>query len=471
MKYYRLIWNKLLAVILILSGGFFTACADDDIKVGGIDEENYRTTGDVFGYVINVEGRRSTALVEFRDTGETELYLGLTKNVSQPVNVVFKYNKAVLDSYNATNESSYELFPENLVTFQNGGSVDVLSGESKSNSLPVSFRSDASLDPSKSYAIPVSAELKSGDIKIGEATNYLIFVKDLTQLPDAGKASGIKIISCMEVNDTNPLNNLLFTLKDSGKPLVDIVILFSGNINYDSETGKVYNYNNPNIQHLLDNHGKYLKPMQDRGIKIVLGILGNHDRSGVANLADETARAFAKELKAVCDAYHLDGIFWDDEYSTYQTPPPVGFVSPSNAAAARLCYETKKIMPDKLTCAYVYGRTYSFPSVDGVQPGEFVDWGIHDYGGSSDLSGNYPGLQKSGMALYSQEFARNYYTSDSNLQRLRSNGYGGHMIFAMDPFRTNFSSRQLPAMESIAKILFDEELVYAGDDKRYSKDW
>lgn len=97
-----------------------------------------------------------------------------------------------------------------------------------------------------------------------------------------------------------------------------------------------------------------------------------------------------------------------------------------------------------------------------------MDWGIHDYGGSSDLSGNYPGLQKSGMALYSQGFAQGRITSESNLKKLRDNGYGGNMIFAMDPFRSNFTSSQLPAMQRMARILFDDELVY--DETPYKKD-
>lgn len=273
----------------------------------------------------------------------------------------------------------------------------------------------------------------------------------------------------MEVNDTNPLNNLCFTLKSSGKPLIDMVILFSANINYSNETCRVYVYNNPNVQHLLDNREKYLKPLQDRGIKVVLSILGNHDRSGVANLADETARQFAQELKAVCDAYKLDGIFFDDEYSRYQNPPPPGFVSPSSGAASRLCHETKRAMPDRLVCAYVYSSTRSLPAVDGHESGTFVDYRIHDYGGSYDLSRNYPGMPKSGMALYSQEFAQGRIASDDNLRRLRGNGYGAHMIFAMDPNRSNFDWRQKPAMESIARVLFDDELVY--DEKPYKKDW
>ena len=220
---------------------------------------------------------------------------------------------------------------------------------------------------------------------------------------------------------------------------------------------------------MLDNREKYLKPLQNRGIKIILSLLGNHDRSGIASLSDETAREFAKEVKAVCDAYNLDGIFVDDEYSSYITPPPPGFVTPSNAAAGRLCYEIKKIQPERLMIAYVYSRTRSLPEIDGVPSGEYVDYALHDYLASSDLSSNFPGMPRSNMGLYSQEFNLNRYTSESNLERMRANGYGSHMIFAMDPNRSNFESRQMVAMERIARALFDDELVF--DGVKYPKDW
>jgi hypothetical protein len=274
----------------------------------------------------------------------------------------------------------------------------------------------------------------------------------------------------MEINDANPLNNLCFTLKESGKPLIDMLILFSANINIDAQSGRVIVYNNPNVQHLLDNRKKYLKPLQDRGMKVVLGLLGNHDHSGVANMSETTAREYAKEVKAVCDAYNLDGIFYDDEYSDYVTsaPYPPGFVAPSNAAASRLAYEIKRAMPDRLNCAYAYGRTSTLVAVDGVNAGDYIDYGIRDYGVGTDMASNYPGLPRSGMALYSQEFNLGRWTTGNNLTTLRNNGYGAHMIFAMDPFRANFAT-QLSAMTLIARNLFDDDLVY--DGKPYAKDW
>ena len=43
------------------------------------------------------------------------------------------------------------------------------------------------------------------------------------------------------------------------------------------------------------------------------------------------------------------------------------------------------------------------------------------------------------------------------------------MIFAMDPYRLNFEYQQLPSMQDIAKVFFDDELVY--DGVKYPKDW
>ena len=91
---------------------------------------------------------------------------------------------------------------------------------------------------------------------------------------------------------------------------------FSANINYNAETGRVYVLNNPNVQFLLDNNEQFLQPLRKRGMKVILGILGNHDAAGVAQLSDMGCREFAKELAAYCDAYNLDGVGFDDEYST-----------------------------------------------------------------------------------------------------------------------------------------------------------
>lgn len=467
MKYSN-ITKPILALLTFMSVSLsLLVSCDESVEVGKVDESDYITPEYNVGYLIDGKGKKDSNFIEFRDEGEVDIYLSLTDHARENISASIKFDSDLLDSYNATNESNYALFPESLVSFE--GDLVIAKGNKKSEKVTAVLSTSEELNSETTYVIPIVTELKSGDITLAEKeSTYLIFVRDLSKIPTAAKSTGIEIISCMEVNDANPLNNLNFTLKKSGKPLIDQVILFSANINYNNETGKVYVYNNPNVEHILANREKYLKPLQDRGMKVILGILGNHDRSGVANLSNETAKLFAQELKAVCDAYNLDGVFFDDEYSAYQNPPPPGFVSPSSAAASRLCYETKMAMPDKYVQAYVYSRTSSLPDVDGIPSGEFVDYGIHDYGRGADLSRNYPGMPKARMALYSQEFTGRYFGPKSNLTYIRNNGYGAHMIFAMDPFRSN-RSRQITAMRDIAEVLFDDELVV--DTNYHAKDW
>lgn len=474
MKHINYMKLKSWVTALVLSGGLLTACADD-IVVGQVDENNY-TTGDgsVMGYVSDSNGKRMFTHVEFRSAGDVAFQLKTTAKLATEATVAVTYDETVLAEYNERYGTTYEMFPKGNVTLEEGGIIKLAAGSVHSSAMKISYTSDGSLSFDKSYVIPLCMKVASGDFKLAEEDQTrLVFVKDLTGIPDCTKyvdgKPGVKVFSCMEVNDTNPLNNLSFTLKSSGKPLVDVLIIFSANINYNPETGRVYIFNNENVQALLDQREHYLKPLQDRGMKIVLGLLGNHDRSGVANMSKETAQEFALEAKAMCDAYQLDGIFLDDEYSKYETEDITpGFVKPSVEAASRLAYELKKAQPERWVIAYAYSTTnYIFP-VDGVQPGEFVDYGLHDYGGWYNLSDNYPGMPKSNMGLYSQEFNRGYWAGESQLREMRDDGYLSHMIFAMDPNRANFAEQYI-AMQKMARVFYDDELVF--DGIKHPKDW
>lgn len=467
---------KPFAGIMLTAGFLFAGCSNDDINVTPVKDGDYAVSAIPVALTVNADNKANNDFVEFREQEQVDLFLTTTKAVEVEANAQFFYNKALLERYNFVNGTTYAAYPEELVQLNSDGVVTFAADSKKSSALALTINSAEENDTDVTYVIPVSAKaIDEGTnevLKLDKGTNYFIFVRDLTKLPDATKppyvdgegneTPAVKVISCMEVNDTNPLNNLCFTLKNSGKPLVDIVILFSGNINYNPETGRVFNHNNPNVQHLLDNKDKYLKPLQDRGIKVVLGILGNHDIAGVNNLAPETAKAFAQELKAVCDAYSLDGIFWDDEYSKWPDGTP-GFES---GGASRLIYETKQAMPDKLNCVYAYSTTGHLSEVDGVQPGQYIDWAIDDY--RNYQSGSYAGITNAQWSVASQEFNRGYWVGKSTLERLRNDGCGGHMIFAMDPLRGN-SYRQISAMRDIADALYDDELVVA--DEFFEKDW
>src|SRR3712207_3026969 len=399
----------------IVAGMLAVACNDNDVNVGLIDESRYSIGGDgVIGSILDNNGRRVFSKVEFRDTATIEFNVHSGLAATADVAVTATYDPSVLEAYNKSTGNKFEALPESELTID--GAMTLSKGQTVSAPLSIKLKSNGQQSHEETYAIPLRMKVSSGKGTLPELDQTkIVFVKDLTSLPSVGlkvtydkegKATEpVKVFSCMEVNDTNPLNNLCFTLQKTGAPLIDGVILFSSNINYNKETGRVYLYHNENNTAILNNRMKYLKPLKDRGMKVYLSVLGNHDRAGVANLSKETAQDFAREIKATCDAYDLDGVMLDDEYSSYGEAYGVpGFVPQGGAGIARLYYEIKRIMPDADMIVYQYGNTPSGQTVDGVPAGEFIDYVLHDYGNSWDVTGDYPGMPFSHLGLYSQEY-------------------------------------------------------------------
>lgn len=426
----------------------FVACNSSDIDVAVIDESKYQIGDSPVSYLVSKYGTMGVDSVLFNNEGTTAFIVKSSVADKPAGQATLSYDAAVLEQYNKEHGTNYALMPQDLVTVTpaNGDTVNV------------SYKTAPSLAQGR-YAIPLALK---GDRVSAEKGSFLLLVDDISKMPNCHKESGLQVISCMEVNDANPLYNLCFTLEKSGKYFFDQVILFSGNINYDEATGRVYNYNNENVQHLLDYKEKYLEPLQQKGMKVILGILGNHDRASIMNLTEAGAKDFALELKSVMDAYNLDGIFFDDEYSNpgdYPGFEPYG----SSYNFSRLAYYLKQYAPDKLIEVYVYSGTGSMQEVNGKQPGDFLDYAIHDYGGMFDVSDSYPGLSKKGMILGSSEFARGRKISSYNCQIIVDEGFGGTMIFSLDPNHTDMS-----CMNRIANAFYGENVVRTGI---YKKDW
>ena len=82
----------------------------------------------------------------------------------------------------------------------------------------------------------------------------------------------------VETNDTNPLNAGDYMLSN-GKPFAGIVELFASNIHKRTVNGVVEPtlFLNDKMTNLLENGGyqTYVKPLQDKGIKVLLTVLGD----------------------------------------------------------------------------------------------------------------------------------------------------------------------------------------------------
>lgn len=418
---------------------FLMSCADD-LDIGKkIDESDYNNIYGNNAYLRDGKTGKVSNIIELYDeTYVTTVKLGLTKLPSASSGAKVRFDAEYLAAYNLKNGTDFEIYPQDHVTFDNSGSF-TLDSKAKSAEVGMTLTASDNMQEGKTYAIPLAISDYSNDISVGneEAKHCIYLVKDMRNAADAYKGEDVvRGYVFFEVNNVNPLNTLSFEL-ENGKLLWDVVVLFAANINYDAEAGRPRVQCNPETQFLLDNNEIYLQPLRKRGVKVLLGLLGNHDMTGLAQLSEQGSKDFAREIAQYCKAYNLDGINYDDEYSNSPDTSNPALASRSTAAAARLCYETKKAMPDKLVTVFAYGAMYGVATVDGVDAKEWIDIVVPNYGGSASPIGQLTRKQCAGLAA---EFNLGFggSLSASSAQSLINNGYGWYMGFDLKP--TKFSS-------------------------------
>ena len=92
----------------------------------------------------------------------------------------------------------------------------------------------------------------------------------------------------IEVNDTNPLNVLMYRNADN-TPFFKITKVFAANINDNGSEPCLYLNDNvtevlvPSAGSTTTGHYKYVQPIRQDGGKVLLSILGNHKGVGVGN--------------------------------------------------------------------------------------------------------------------------------------------------------------------------------------------
>ena len=427
---------SLLAAFSISGSAFLTSC-DDDLKVGNtFDESAYEGIYKNDAFLRDAKTSLVSNIVElYHDSYSTNVRLELSKYPTASSTASVKLDAEYLNTYNELHETEFELYPTESVSLANGG-VLTLDSQQKFADIEMTVTAANNLDADKTYVIPLAISNQSDDLSVKDETSKhcIYLVKDMRNAGDCFKGEdAIKGYLFFEVNDTNPLNAFSFEL-ENGKLLWDVVVLFAANINYDAESGRPHIQCNPNVQYLLDNNDKFLQPLRKRGIKVLLGLLGNHDMSGLAQMSKQGAKDFAREVAQFCKAYNLDGINYDNEYSKAPDLNNPAFAPESAEAAARLCYETKQVMPDKLVTVYDLSYMYGVEEVDGVDVKEWVDIVVPDYGRRAYPVGGLTYNECAGIAM---EFnlGRGQDLSADEAQTLIDKGWGWFMGFAADPRR------------------------------------
>lgn len=252
---------------------------------------------------------------------------------------------------------------------------------------------------------------------------------DTGQVPET-RAFGDKTpkqVIYVEINDENPLNIGDYNLPN-GKPFADVTELFAGNVRKRTVGGVVEPtlYLNDKLTNVLENGGyqKYVQPLQAKGIKVLLTVLGDHQGIGVSSMNATQTTQFAKILAHAVEKYGLDGIGFDDEYADDES-------SYREASYSEIITKLHALLPaDKLITVFDWGATSSLtPAAVAC-----VDYGYHGffdpnyYQGSSSF-----GIANSGWSPTSINLG-NY--NDGSVRQIMNNagkakaqGYGAMMYF------------------------------------------
>jgi hypothetical protein len=114
-----------------------------------------------------------------------------------------------------------------------------------------------------------------------------------------------------------------YILETKKTPYFDYVIIGGAKIMRGSTTAYV-EYPDQ-VRGILENRNKYIKPLRQKGIKVLLGVSGGNDGVSFGNLTEGEQPLFARACGDACRLYDLDGgEFWDKngEEPGGQTPYP-----------------------------------------------------------------------------------------------------------------------------------------------------
>ncbi|MER5562029.1 chitinase [Streptomyces sp. CB01201] len=286
---------------------------------------------------------------------------------------------------------------------------------------------------------------------VGGATATTQAAPAATPAPSATAKKGPTSVAYVEVNNESMLNVGKYTLANGGGNVFDVAVVFAANINYDTSKKSAYLYFNDNVRRVLDNVQTQIRPLQAKGIKVMLSVLGNHQGAGFANFPSQAAAAtFARQLSDAVAKYGLDGIDFDDEYAEYGNN---GTGQPNSSSFVHLVTALRANMPDKLISLYNIGPAASRLSYGGVNVSSKFNYAWNPYYGTWGVPSI--ALPKSALSPAAIDFAATSSSTAAGLaKRTVSEGYGVYLTYNLD------GTDRHTYLSGITRELYGSDAVY-----------
>ena len=268
----------------------------------------------------------------------------------------------------------------------------------------------------------------------------------------AATKSGPITTAYVEVNNYSMTSVGNYVLASNGANVFDIGIIFAANINYDGTNANLYF--NPQVQAVLNNAATEIAPLQAKGIKVLMSILGNHQGAGFANFpSQQAAAAFAGQLASAVTTYGLDGIDFDDEYADYGTN---GTGQPNAWSFPYLVQALRNDLPNKIISLYFIGPSSTTLSYNGIVVGDLLNYSWNPYYGSWGVPA-VPDMTQAQLAPAAIDIQNTpASTANSLAQQTVADGYGAYNTYNLPD--TDASQY----LSSFTQPLYGSNAVYLG---------
>ena len=315
---------KSLYLVMLCVSAIFIGCKEDNLTAEVPEAGNGQLVGDL-QFVLPGEENS----ISHRLSGEEIVFeLRQGKNGSRDVVAEFDDSEETLAEltkkyadfkgislYKLLDRDKYTL-PESVIMNKEQTSVTI--------SIKINNQDDGT------YVLPLV--LKSGDEEVGlqfvEIVNSEAFDIDMTWVDRTPTVEEPRIVAIVEAteNDLRNIGNYMLypygeSQPEKRRPLFDMAVIFSANVNFDEFSCKPVLYYNEDVKRILDNIDIFVRPLQEKGIKVLLSIMPNHQGIGFSNLDISNDRKmikdFAADISSAVSKYGLDGVMFDDEYADY----------------------------------------------------------------------------------------------------------------------------------------------------------
>lgn len=268
------------------------------------------------------------------------------------------------------------------VNGENAAYIHIKAGETASDQIEISFDNNYLRHLNMNQLL---LPIEVSDAESGEIYSTAMYLINPLGMPTV--ESGTKPAVFIGYVDTEVMQPIIYNIFDvsiefmdfnTGEerkiyvgPLFDIVNLCTGFIKEENGLAKLNL--TPDLEYVLRNRSRYVKPLQDKNKKVCLCIKGGGTGLGFSNMTDAQIADFTNQIKVILDMYDLDGVNLYDVGANYDNDS----AAPINAESfAKLIKTVKTAMPDKLLTMVDTRETTDAlcDPVAGISVGNYLDY-------------------------------------------------------------------------------------------------